>query len=60
MVLHKKNRRKRKELKRLECYAKNCDNSYANYMKFYKACGIGLGDEVTVSRETVNIIVLLK
>lgn len=50
LIVSREIRKKREELKRLECYAKNCDNSYAKYMKFYKACGIGLGDEVTVAR----------
>jgi hypothetical protein len=38
------------QINRLNCYARNCNNTYANHMKFYKACGLNQGEEVEVSR----------
>lgn len=38
------------EINRLNCYARNCNNTYANYMKFFKACGLSRGEEVEISR----------
>ena len=38
------------EINRLNCYARNCNNTYANYMKFFKACGLNQGEEVEISR----------
>lgn len=38
------------EINRLNCYARNCNNTYANHMKFFKACGLNQGEEVEISR----------
>lgn len=35
-------RNMRKQNKDIPFVARNCNNKYAEYMKFYKACGIGL------------------
>lgn len=38
------------EINRLNCYARNCSNTYAKHMKFFKACGLSQGEEVEISR----------
>ncbi len=38
----------------------NCNNNYAKYMKFYKACGINLGDSVEASRGNANYSCITK
>ena len=50
LIVSNEIRNKRKELERFECYAKNCNNTYARHMKFYNACGIEKNDDVSVSK----------
>ena len=47
-------RNKVNEINRINCYARNCNNTYANHMKFYKACGLNQGEEVEVSKGNSN------
>lgn len=40
--------------------ARNCNNDYAKYMKFYNACGIKLGEDVEYSRGNANYSCITK
>ena len=60
LIVSNEIRKKRQEWKMFECYARCCNNQYARHMKFYRACGIGLGNEVTVSKENSNYSCITK
>lgn len=60
LIVSNEIRHKRDELKRLSFYAKNCSNTYAKHMKFYRACGIDLGDNVEVTKGNSNYSCITK
>lgn len=43
LIVSREIRNRVNEMNRLNCYARNCNNTYANHMKFYKACGLNQG-----------------
>ncbi|MBD5095711.1 MAG: hypothetical protein HDT40_01690 [Lachnospiraceae bacterium] len=60
LIVSNEIRRKSVELKRFGCYARNCSNSYAKHMKFYRACGLKIGDEVETERGNDNYSCITK
>lgn len=53
-------RHKREKYEGHQFKAKNLNNDYAKYMKFYNACGINLGDSVEFSRGNSNYSCITK
>lgn len=53
-------RNMRKKNRNLQFIARNCNNRYAEYMKFYNACGINLGADVEYSRGNGNYSCITK
>ena len=54
LIVSREIRNKVNELRRLNCYARNCNNTYANHMKFYTACGFNQGERVELSKGNSN------
>ncbi|HAV89803.1 MAG TPA: hypothetical protein DCW44_00775 [Eubacterium sp.] len=56
LIVSNEIRKKVEELKNggINCYARNCDNKYANTMKFYNACGLGRRNLVDVEQGNNN------
>ena len=53
-------RHKRERLKHCLFYAKNVSHSYAKHMKFFRACGLGIGEPVEYSRGNSNYSCITK
>lgn len=50
LIVSREIRNRVNEVDRLNCYARNCNNTYANHMKFFKACGLSQGEQVEISK----------
>lgn len=60
LIVSNEIRHKREELNRLTFYARNCSNTYAKHMKFYRACGLNIGNNVQVTKGNSNYSCITK
>lgn len=54
LIVSNEIRHKREELKKYKFFGRNCINTYATHMKFYRACGLRLGNEVEFTKGNSN------
>lgn len=60
LIVSNEIRHKREELNRLSFYARNCSNTYAKHMKFYRACGLNIGENVEFTKGNSNYSCITK